>query len=419
MCQMTSIEEDMHFENSIKNEASEERISQGCSDDRYKRTRTVTPGDSRTYKQTVEHVRLDPKKPCIGKGTMTITSPNSTGKKELSSGKYSVMLGGVIETEMTSEVYSEHKFACNPDRNTPPDIISQTMKMPIPVSIVFEEDFDGSDDLRGRQVILEHHKTDCGPGSPYANMTHGEVDCAFDESIVVSWTLIKRTTECNANLSSTKGNVKINGVLVKNGNIKVGAGDMISTGGKSRIRIAMSDGSILAVGSNSRLILGDPCNLATPTEKKVSEHFKLWLLALDWKIKIALGAPRGFEIRTGKGGAAGGIRGHIAPSKKGYYSLNDNNLEIRSGLCCDFYDKPITVDPEKICLTNELGDLKNFKQAFYLHSDSQGVHDISALKGDIEVENVDGLRKMVVKEGKTVTSWSDGSPFLEIYIRAK
>ncbi len=76
------------------------------------------------------------------------------------------------------------------------------------------------------------------------------------------------------------------------------------------------------------------------------------------------------------------------------------------------------VDSEKISLTKDLGNLKNFKQAFYLHSDSQGIRDISALKGDIVVESVDGLRKMVVKEGTTVTSWPDGSPFGEIYIKA-
>ena len=413
MCQMTSIEEDMHFENSIKNEASEERISQGCSDDRYKRTRTVSPGDSRTYKQSVEHVRLDPKKPCIGQGTMTITSPNSTGKKELSSGKYSVMLGGVIETDMTSEVYSEQKFACNPDRNVSPDVVSQTLRMPVPVSIVFEEDFDGSDVLTGKQVIIDNHRTDCGPGSPYANMTHGEVDCAFDESIVVSWTLIKRTTECNANLSSIKGNVKINGVPVKNGNIKVGAGDMISTGGKSRIKIDTPDGSTLAIGSNSRLILGDPCSLA-PTVIS-DKHKKPYIWVVTGKIASALEPYRVFRVLTG---SAGGIRGQTTPVRK-YHTPYDYNFEIRSGPNYDFLSEVLEVDPEKESIIKEMGDLSGNRTAIYIHSDSEGVHDVSAIKGDIIVESADRSVKMVVEEGVTVTSWSNGLPFAEIYIRAK
>lgn len=415
MCQMTSIEEDIHFENSIKNEASEERISQGCSDDLNKSTRTVSPGDSRIYKQTVNHVRLDPKKPCIGQGTMTITSPNSTGKKEPSSGKYSVMLGGVIETEMTSETYSERKFACNPDRNTPPDIISQAMKMPIPVSIVFEENFDGSEVLTGKQVILDNHRTDCGPGSPYANMTHGEVDCAFDESIVVSWTLIKRTKECDANLSSIKGDVKINGAPVKDGNIKIGAGDMISTGGKSRLKVDLPDGSKMAVGSNSSLILADPCNL-NPQKSNIVNPFRLWLSAVNWKIGVALGVKKGFEIRTGT--AVVGVRGQIAPERK-YYTPDDNNVEIRSGPHPDFHIEWIEIDPEKESIIKELGVLSGHKIVFYLHSDSEGVHDVTAIKGDLELERTFSSEKMIVKEGTTVNSWADGSAFGEIYIRNK
>jgi len=408
MCYMTSVEEEnIHFENSIKNVAHEERISQGCSDDLYKSTRTVSPGDSRTYKQTVEHKRLDPKKPCIGQGTMTIISPSSTGEKELSRGKYSVILGGGIDTEMTSEVYSEQKFACNPDRNTPPDVVLQTFRMPIPVSIVFEGDFDGSEVITGKKVILDNHKTDCGPGSPYANMAHGEVDCVFDESISVSWTLIKRTEECDANLSSIKGDVKINGAPVKNGNIKIGAGDMISTGDKSRIRVALPNGSKMALGSNTRLILCDPCNLAPTTGKKNGNS---WITVLN--AKLGLSPPPGFSLNVGVGL---GIRGQIAPVRE----YLDNNFETQSGPYPDFYVDEIEIDPEKESVISELVDLSGNPTALYINSNSEGIHDVSAIKGDLEVENPISSEKMVVKEGTTVTSWPDGSPFGEIYVSAK
>lgn len=415
MCHMTSVEEEVfNFENSINNKASEERISQGCSDDRMKSKRTVTPGDSRIYKQTVEHVRLDPKKPCIGQGTMTIISPNSNGKQELSGGKYSVMLGGVIETEMTSEVYSEQKFACNPDRNAPPNVVSQTLNMPIPVSIVFEEDFDGSDVLTGRKVLFANHKTNCGPGSPYANMTHGEVDCAFDERIEVSWTLIKRTPECTANLSGIKGNVKINGVPVGNGEIKIGAGDMVSTGGKSRIRIATSDGAVMAVGSNSRLILSDPCNLAPSTESHVNP-VRAWLMAVNWKIGIALGKTYEWRFDVGVGL---GVRGLLVPPIGDLFVYNGKASDFLSIANNGFPNEVIEVDPEKDNIIKELGDLSGHEIVFYIHSDSEGIYDVSAIKGDIEVESTDFTKKMVVIEGTTVTSWPDGSPFAEIFIRA-
>jgi len=415
MCHMTSSQEKIHFENWIKNEAFEERISQGCSDDLNKRTRTVSPGDSRIYKQTVNHVRLNPEKTCIGRGVMTITSPKSTGNKESSGGKYSVMLGGGIETEMTSEVYSEQKYACNPNRNKPPDVVSQTFNMPIPVSIIFEEDFDGSDVLTGKQVTLDNHGTDCSPGGPYANMAHGDVDCAFDESITVSWTLIKRTEECDANLSSIKGDVKINGAPVKNGNIKIGAGDMISTGGKSRVRVALPDGSLMAVGSKSSFILGDPCNLGPPSESR-ENPVRAWLRAVNWKIGVVLGVKRGFEIRTGT--AVVGVRGQVAPKRK-YNTPDDNNLEIRSGPHPGFYIEEIEIDPEKESIIKEMGNLSGSRTALYIHSDSEGVHDVSAIKGDIVIESAARSVRMVVKEGTTVTSWPDGSPFAEIYIRQK
>lgn len=411
MCQLTSIDEDIHFENSIKNEASEERISQGCSDERSKSTRIVTPGDSRIYKQTVKHVRLNPEKPCIGQGTMTITSPNSIGQKELASGKYSVMLGGAIETDMTSEVYSEHKYACNPNRNAPPDIVTQNLKISFPVSIIFEGEFDGSNVLTGKQEILDNHKTDCGPGAPYANMTHGKIDCAFDESIIVSWTLKKRSRECNANISASKGNIKINGTPAGNGNIKISAGDMISTGSKSRIKVNMPDGSYITMGSNSRLILEDPCNFYTPTPKLSKSA---WLNIYAGKFGIV--PPSGFEIKTGQ---VGGIRGQIIPPFREHFYANDCNYEIHSGPYNDTRYVINEIDPEKESIIKEMGDLDKHELAFYIHSDSKGVYDISAIKGVFEVESVISSEKMIVKEGTTVTSWPDGSSFAEIYIREK
>ena len=411
MCQLTSIDEDIHFENSIKNEASEERISQGCSDEGSESTRIVSPGDSRIYKQAVKHVRLNPEKPCIGQGTLTITSPNSGGQKVPASGKYSVMLGGAIETDMTSEVYSEYKYACNPNRNAPPEVVSQNLRMSFPVSIIFEGDFDGSDVFKGRQVILDKHRTDCGPGSPYANMTHGKVDCAFDESIIVSWTLKKRARECIASISASKGNVKVNGAPAGNGNIKIAAGDMISTGGKSRIKINMPDGSYIAMGSNSRLILEDPCNLDSPTPKLSK---RAWLNIYTGKFGIV--PPPGFELKTGE---VGGVRGQIIPPFREHFYVDNYNDEIRSGPYNDVHYEINEIDPEKESIIKDMGDLDKHELAFYIHSDSKGVYDVSAIKGALEVESAIRSEKMIVNEGTTVNSWPDGASFVEIYVREK
>ena len=112
-------------------------------------------------------------------------------------------------------------------------------------------------------IVADTSKTDCRSvlGS-LARMAYGDVDCVYDENITVSWTLVKRSKECDANLSYAKGDVKINGVSVKEGNIKISAGDMISTGEKSRMQVNMPRGEAIRLGSNSQLIVEDPYNLA-------------------------------------------------------------------------------------------------------------------------------------------------------------
>lgn len=408
MYQAGSIQEDIHFENSVNNEANEERISQGCSDENSIATRVVSPGDSRTYRQIVTHERINPMKPCINGGTLNITSPNSGGDKKLQSGSYTIMLGGEIETKMTSETFSEYKFACNPGRNEPPDVLIQTMKMSFPVSIVLAEEFEGSSVLEGKKILSDIHESNCGPGSPYANMTHGDVDCNFIENTTVSWHLTKRTDECNADLTALKGDVKINGVPVENGNVKIGAGDMISTGGKSGIKIHLPDNSYLALGSNSRLVLGNPCNL-NPAESKVSMNTKLRMLA--GKMFYLLGKSGDFEMKTG---TAGGVRGQIDPSFFEPYFTSERKHGVPFP---GFQDETVVNDPEKISLIRESGNFNDSKSALYIHSDAEGVHDVSALKGNLEVESTDKSKKMLVNEGSTVTMWPDGSPFGEIIIR--
>ena len=166
----------------------------------------------------------------------------------------------------------------------------------------------------------------------------------------------------------------------------------------------------MPLGSNSRLVLSDPCNI-NPIESDVSSDTKLRMLA--GKILYYLGdQPGGFEVKTGT--AVVGVRGQIAPRFKESWYTN----EIRhGGPCFDFQDKPVMNDPEKVSLISESGNLKDSKLILYIHSDAEGVHDISALKGNFEVESTDKLKRMEVSEGASVRSWPDGSPFGEIYVR--
>lgn len=77
MFQLTSVEENIHFENSVNNEANEEVISQPCFDGKMKFTRNVSPGDSRTDRLAVNSIRSNTEKPCITGGYLSIICPPS------------------------------------------------------------------------------------------------------------------------------------------------------------------------------------------------------------------------------------------------------------------------------------------------------------------------------------------------------
>ena len=114
----------------------------------------------------------------------------------------------------------------------------------------------------------------------------------------------------------------------------------------------------------------------------------------------------------------GGVRGQISPAINKYYCSN-NDIKLHGGPHFELQEYVAENDPEKENMINEFGDLSAYKNAFYVHTEREAIYDVSAIKGDVLVESAIGSDKMVVKEGLTVTSWPDGSPFIDIYISAK
>ncbi len=113
-----------------------------------------------------------------------------------------------------------------------------------------------------------------------------------------------------------------------------------------------------------------------------------------------------------------GVRGQISPAIKRYYCGN-NDIEVHAGPYFELQEYIIETDPEKESMINEFGDLSAYKNAFYVHTERDGIYDVSAIKGNILVESAFGPEKMEVKEGETVTSWTNGTPFFDIYISVK
>ena len=246
-------------------------------------------------------------------------------------------------------------------------------------------------------------------------MAHRYVDYTIVENITVSWTLVKRTKECDANLKLAKGDVKINGEPVNEGNIKIAAGDMISTGAKSRMQINMPGGNeVIMLGSNSNIVVKDPCKLTPPKDMDFQKSARNFIRGKLYQALDAENTEYVVKNRT----CAVGVRGQITPAIKQYYCSN-NNIEVGSGPYVDQPEKMIQTDSEKESMIKAFGDLSAYKTAFYIHTEPEAIYDVSAIKGDILVESAFGSDKMVVKEGETVTSWPNGTPFFDIYVSAK
>ncbi len=250
---LTDITEDIRYVNSINNEGNEQKISQPCYDDRLVFRHNATPGDSRTERFSVKSARTDPDKTVIEGGNIMFRD-----------NKYILMLMGKMKINMTSETYSSLTFPCL-DTLIPPTSISKTTTLDFPVVIHGEKLFDNPDALEGTFVQKDESGDDCRSClGNLARMVHGDMNCSYITKITTSWTLVKRTEECNGTISYLKGDVKINGVPAKEGTTKVGAGDVIETSKiGSRIQIHLPGNETFSLGSKTRLVLSNPCNPAT------------------------------------------------------------------------------------------------------------------------------------------------------------
>lgn len=396
MFQLTSIEEDIHFEITVNNEANEEMIFQQCYDDKMVFKQRVYPGDSRTDKLAVKSIRLDPEKPCITGGYLGVIND-----------KYSIMLTGEIKADVTFIKYGSRTFPCL-DSNPPPHSLTDTSKMDIPIWVFAEKVFDGSNILEGRSVVTDIHNTDCKKclGS-VARMTHGDVDCAYDENITVSWTLVKRTRECKAEITYLKGDLKINGVPAEKGSIKIGAGDLIETGNKSRTEIHLPGNTAIRMGSNTRILLPDPCQQKIPD---IKDPYSAGMRLIRGKVRGVVHYIVGDRPLPIMRTVVDGVRGQLLPVLPVFYasavpfliSLNTLNTE-----------------PEKESLIEGYRELNDNQVAFYVHAGEDAVYDISALKGNFFIEDISKTRKEEIVEGSSISTWHDGTSIQDVYILIK
>ena len=408
MFQLTNIHENINFQNTVSTRANEEKISQYCYDDLMRYTRTETPGDSRTYKLNINSEKTDPEKASVSQGNLTIISPPSNNKKEPTDGKYTIMLIGNIKTNVATALYDERKFPCLEEENHTSSSNRNTVKMDFPIVIHIEEDFDGSDVLIGESVVTDLHSTDCsGCLGSVARMVHGDVTCAFDETTTVTWCLVKRTKKCEPVITYLKGDVKINGEPVKQWGRGIEEGDIIETGSHSRIEIRTGNDEAIRLGSKSQLSWFDHCKPRKPMTNKEAFLSAMTLTKGQMYAIVSriVGKESTFEVKTRTCGV--GVRGQLIPASNTYYASADP------------YFLQEESNPEKAELIEGYQYLSDTQTAYYIHFEDDVIKDISNLKGSVRITDPEGLRKLDIPEGATITQWENGTTMSEIVILTK
>ncbi|WP_372756094.1 hypothetical protein [Labilibaculum sp.] len=410
--QLTSIEENINYTNTVNNEGNDQKTKQACYDDRLVFIENATPGDSRTQRTSVNTSRVNPEKPVIDGGQMMFRG-----------NKYTFILMGEMKVKTNMETYLEETFPCL-DTIIPPKTMSTSTTVDMPIVISGEKALDNRNILEGVYMKTNETSNDCNKclGS-LGRMVHGDVNCSYISKITTSWTLVKRTKECDASVTYLKGDVKINGEPAKKGTTKIGAGDVIETGEKSRISISLKNGNeIYQLGSKSKLQLTNPCKPSSgnPQEKgqAVVNFLKGKIFSQrnpgsytrdDFESEEDWQRFKSQNISWFRYGGAG-VRGYIVKAPTVYFaSINSNTNH--------YYLAPS--DPEKEELIPEFSSIPNHASAFYMHCEDGEVKDLTVVKGTLKIEDSYQLKSMELNEGTVINKWNDGTIISNVVISTK
>ncbi len=398
MFKLSGIEENINYISTVNNEGNDERA-----------IGKDMPDESRSRKHAVSTTRVNPEKPVITSGFLMFHN-----------GKYNIMLTGEMEVSISSELATEETYP----QNRPPKSVSETTTVKIPVAINGEKTSDNLKYLEGNSIQQNEQSDDCRVciDGNFASMIHGDMECSYISKITTSWTLVKRAEkECDAEVTYIKGDVKINGMPAKTGTVKVGAGDVITTGPKSGISFSLKNGNeMYRLGSKSKLqLMLDPCNTndIAPISKEQAMLKFIRGKVIGVKLKARL-EREDFDneedyywymmANSWFHTTVAGVRGQqlIKPPKTFYASVDSDLL--------NYLNPPI--DPEKEELLKECENLPDEAVAFYLHFEDDEVKDFTVVKGTLKIEDSFQIKGKVVQQGTTTNQWDDGTIMRDVEI---
>jgi hypothetical protein len=211
--------------------------------------------------------------------------------------------------------------------------------------------------------------------------------------------------DCPGHVGYTKGDVKINGESAEAGDVVEMKDGVIETGPKSRVRITLSNGAEIFIGSNSSVHLSDPCACG---ESSIID-------VIAGAISILLsGGPTTTECRCN---GASGVRGQNRPQREDDWrrillvSLPDFLLPI-SVVMAEENDYMYLVPSEE--------EIERAEAAFMVDSDPEHYLFVQAIKGRLKLRDSAGYER-ILEAGQTFKKeWEfpcDPSDIKDIFIQ--
>ncbi len=396
MFKLTGIEENIQFTNTLNNAGIDKKnLGKDLGEQRRSRMHNVVA------------TRVNPAKQVITSGVLMFQN-----------GKYQMMLSGEMDVSLTSQLSTKETYP----KNKEPLSLSQTTTVKFPLVISGEAINENPDYLEGITIPDNEQSHDCRKcmDGNLAGLVHGDMNCFYVSKITTSWTLVKRTDECDASITYLKGDVKINGVPADKGAIKVGAGDIIETGEKSRIALRLRNGNeIYMLGSRSKLQLINPCKPNTYNPPGKGQAVMNFLKGKVFSQRCPGSYSRQdfdsdeewqrFKSRHVSwfryGGA--GVRGEMIKAPGIYFaSLNPDLKNL-------VFSPP---DSEKTELIPDISSIPQEADAFYIHCENGEVKDFTVVKGTLKIEDSLQTKEKVVQEGTTTNQWNDGTLMSDVII---
>lgn len=302
--------------------------------------------------------------------------------------EYHLMFGpGGDQILQISGVSHQETKTTHPCEPVGTDTVSDTFNLPLVISFSAVQPWMSGDHLSGFLPIEDI----AGCADSSAEICSGCREkgrtCDYRKQVKAQWSLKRRVTDCTANVTMARGDVKLNGEPIPtSGEVPLGQGDVITTGRGARAQFDISGTAIMRVGPSSQMKINrDMCDQAPSVDVTddlitgpAAELF-LHLSGNDNKFNIL-----GITVL--------GVRGSLKPRQELGWFLVTNAYAAGAE---DIQNLDQITIPD---------DWPGGGRAVYMKSEESGIAVVKALRGRVRVEDLDAQRNLELKPGEIYRS---------------